>query len=187
MLCNERVPNDYLWYWYIGTSVISGSPVNTLILIYRDKAFWKVPKKTVYTYNALWDGPHYLPASHRSWPRGCWRSCSGTSSWTVLSCLARRRPRVGACPSSGPGCLGDSTELPHSPTRWILRGWSRTHFYTHLISIKDWVTTTRKNAELHKNCTIYVTMYYSKARNKSHARIRGGWGKRGFWPPPGKI
>lgn len=56
-------------------------------------------------------------------------------------------------------------------------------FYTHLISIKDWVTTTRKNAELHKNCTIYVTMYYSKARNKSHARIKGGWGKRGFWPP----
>lgn len=45
MLCNERVSNDYLWYWYIGTSVISGSPVNTLILIYRDKVFWKVPKR----------------------------------------------------------------------------------------------------------------------------------------------
>lgn len=45
MLCNERVPNDYLWYWYIGTSVISGSPVNTLILINRDKVFWKVPKR----------------------------------------------------------------------------------------------------------------------------------------------
>lgn len=27
-------------------------------------------------------------------------------------------------------------------------------------------------------------MYYSKARNKSHAQIKGGWGgKRGFWTP----
>lgn len=32
-------------------------------------------------------------------------------------------------------------------------------------------------------------MYYSKARNKSHARIKGGggWGKRGFWPPLEKF
>lgn len=33
-------------------------------------------------------------------------------------------------------------------------------------------------------------MYYSKARNKSHARIKGGWGrggKRGFWTPLEKF
>lgn len=30
-------------------------------------------------------------------------------------------------------------------------------------------------------------MYYSKARNKSHARIKGGGGREGFGPPLEKF
>lgn len=137
-------------------------------------------KKIVYIYNVLWDGFYYLFVFYRFWFRGCWRSCFGIFLWIVFFCLARRRFRVGACLFLGLGCLGDSIELLYFLIRWILRGWLRIYFYIYFILIKDWVIIIRKNVELYKNCIIYVIMYYSKVRNKSYVRIRGGGGREGF-------